>query len=497
MNHSPISNDQMATHVQMKLAEAQRFVGLGKRAEALAVLRGMLTLKATGAFWGVVANQLFQLSDLAGAEAAARKFQKGCPGDEKAVLGLATILAEVGKLREALSFAQEALKLQPNDPMAHYCMGLVLSRDNKIESALKRFRKAVAIRPDYTDALEYIAYLSKGEPEQGDLQAVDDALASNAHTGQPDEATLWYARAVLLERGGNLDDAFNAYEEGARLMRAQGNFEITALERYVDRLKSSFSKSFFSANQKHAYQNKSPVFVVGVPRSGTTLLETAIAAHSKVSSAGETTLVNVATMSYGSFEPVNLAQINTELERGENPWSEMGLALKKSYADRVGRNRRVTEKNLGNHLLLGAISMIARGAPIIYCARDPAATAWSSFKTRFRSGNDWSYDFDSIVRYQEIYSDLMKHWQETLPGNPILEVRYEDLVSRPDEVIPDILSHAGLKFEPRCLSPHEAQLPVMTASMAEVRQPIHTASISGWRRYESQLVGRHPVFTAA
>jgi tetratricopeptide (TPR) repeat protein len=478
------------------LAEAQRFAGLGKRSEALGVLRGMLQIKATGAFWGAVARQLFQLSDLGGAEKAARKFQKGCPGDEKAALGLAMILAESGKLREALSFAQEALKLQPDDPMAHYCMGLVLSRDNKIKSALKQFRKVVEIGPDHTDALEYIAYLSKGAPEQGDLQAIDDALASNAHTGQPGEAALWYARAVLLERGGNYDDAFSAYEEGARLMRAQGNFEITAVERYVDRLKSSFSKPFFTANQKHSYPNKSPIFIVGVPRSGTTLLETIIAAHSKVSSAGETTLVNLATMPYGSFEPVNLTQINAELERGENPWSEMGLALKKSYADRAGHRRRVTEKNLGNHFLLGAISIIASGAPIIYCVRDPAATAWSSFKTRFRSGNEWSYDFDSIVRYQELYSDLMKHWQETLPGNPIFEVRYEDLVSRPEEVIPAVLSHAGLKFEPRCLSPHKAQQPVMTASMAEVRQPIYTSSISGWRRYESQLVERHPVFKA-
>ncbi|MCO4812875.1 MAG: sulfotransferase [Gammaproteobacteria bacterium] len=497
MNHLPTSDDQMAAHVGTRLAEAQQLVGFGKRSDALAVLRGMLPLKATGAFWGAVAQQLFQLSDLAGAEKAARNFQKGCPGDEKAALGLSMILADAGKLREALSFAQRALTLQPDDPVAHYCMGLILSRENKIKSALKHFQKAVEIRPDHSDALEYIAYLSKGAPEQGDLRAIDDALASNVHAGRPGEAALWYARAAWLERGGDFDDAFSAYEEGARLMRAQSSFGITALERYVDRLKLSFSESFFTASQKHAYPNKSPIFIVGVPRSGTTLVETSIAAHSKVSSAGETTLVSLATMPYGSFEPVDLARINAELERGGNPWSEMGLVLKKSYADRVGRNRRVTEKNLGNHFLLGAIAMIASRAPIIYCVRDPAATAWSSFKTRFRTGNEWSYDFDSIVRYQELYGELMKHWQETLPGNPIFEVRYEDLVSRPEEVIPAVLSHAGLKFESRCLSPHEASLPVMTASMAEVRQPIHTASISGWRRYESQLIERHPVFETA
>jgi len=478
------------------MVEAQRLTGLGKKSEAREVLHDMLSLKATGAFWGGVARQLYGLSDLSGAEKAARKFQKGCPDDANAALGLSMILADAGKLRDALSFASKATKSQPDNPVAHYCMGLVLSRDNKIEAALRRFRKAVDIKPDYTEAIEYIAYLGKGEPEQGGLQAIDDVLASNTHAGQPGEAALWYSRAALLERGGNYDDAFDAYEEGALLMRAQSSFEFAAMEQYVERLKSSFSESFFSANKKHVYPNKSLIFIVGVPRSGTTLMETAIAAHSKVSTAGETTLVNLATMPYGSFEPVDLARISAELERGGNPWQDMGLALKKSYADRVGRGRRVTEKNLGLHFLLGAISMIASKAPIIYCVRDPAATAWSCFKTRFRSGNEWSYDFDSIVRYQDLYSDLMRHWQESLPGSPIVEVHYEDLVSRPEEVIPEVISHAGLKFEHRCLTPHEAQMPVMTASMAEVRQPIHTASISGWRRFESRLTEKHQIFQA-
>jgi hypothetical protein len=103
-------------------------------------------------------------------------------------------------------------------------------------------------------------------------------------------------------------------------------------------------------------------------------------------------------------------------------------------------------------------------------------------------------DLESIVRYQRLYSDLMNHWQASLPDDRILEVRYEDLVSRPGEIIPEIVSHAGLKLEPGCLSPHRARTPVMTASMAQVRQPIHTGAVSGWKRYEPWLAERHEVF---
>jgi len=204
--------------------------------------------------------------------------------------------------------------------------------------------------------------------------------------------------------------------------------------------------------------------------------------------------LSLATMAYGSFEPVDLERIESGIVSGQKPWTDMGRALKNAYADRVGRGRRITEKNLGHHYLLGVMAMIAKGAPVIYCVRDPAATAWSCFKTRFLKGNKWSYDFESIVRFQQLYSDLMKHWAATLPGNPILEVRYEDLVRRPEEVIPEIVSHANLKFESACLSPHRAPVPVMTASMAQVRQPIHTGAVAGWKRFEPWLAKRHSVF---
>ena len=494
MNRPANAGVTIEAQIRAQLATAQRLTGLGKNAEALEVLRGMLSLTATGEFWGGVAQQLYRLSDLAGAEQAARKFAAGSKGNPRAKLMLAMILGDEGKTREALPYANKAVKAQPDDAAAQYGLGLLLARDNQLEAALARFRKAVEIDPDHADALEYIAYIGRGEPEQRDIEAVERALENGRHKGEAGEASLWYAMASLHERAGNEENAFAGYEHGASIMHGQRTSDLDAMGRYVDRLKKSFTAEFFERNRKHAYGNKLPIFIVGVPRSGTTLVETALAAHPQVSSAGETPLLQLATLPFRSFEPPDLERIDSAIENVDNPWADMGVALKKSYADRVGRGRRVTEKNLGHHFLLGVAALIARGAPVIYCTRDSAATAWSCFKTRFQSGNYWSYDFDSIVQYQALYADLMQHWQQHRPGAPILEVRYEELVADPGAVIPQLVEHAGLKMHPACLKPQEAKTSVRTASLAQVRQPIHTDAVKGWRRYERWLADRHAVF---
>ena len=259
------------------------------------------------------------------------------------------------------------------------------------------------------------------------------------------------------------------------------------MERYVERLKKSFSNEFFEKNSALTYRNKRPVFIVGMPRSGTTLVESVLAAHSSVVAGGETALVGLATMEFGSFEPPDLARADAEIAKGRNPWATMGKELERLQKVRFGKRPRETEKNLGHHFFLGVIAMIAGGAPIIYCKRDPVATAWSCYKTRFSRGNGWSYDFTSIAHYQRLYADLMQHWQSVLPGSRILEVEYEDLVAHPDELIPRIIAHAELKFEDACLSPHRSGMPVLTASLTQVRDPIHTGAIRAWQHYEPWL----------
>lgn len=483
----PMNNDEMIAHVKAQLMKAEQLRAAGRKSELLVVLRQMLALQATGTFWGNVAQLFSGASDLDGAAKAARKFVTTCPDDLQAKALLANILGDLGKLGEAVSLAKQVVNHLPDVAQAHYNLGVLQSRNNQIAKARKSFTKAVTLDPDDALSLEYLAYLGKGEPSDIPLAATNQALARGNHTGKPAEAALHYARATLLGREGNWTDAFNAYENGAGLMRSFARTDLHAMDRFVERLKRSFSKQFFNENSAQRYKNKRPICVVGVPRSGTTLVESVLAAHSGVVAGGETTLLSMATMPFGSFEPVDLARIAANTADGQTPWRNMGQELKRLLKERFGSNLRVTEKNLGHHFLLGAVAMIAAGAPIIYCRRDPVATAWSCYKTRFLRGNGWSYDFNSIAHYQRLYADLMEHWQTVLPGAPILDVQYEDLVAYPDQEIRRILAHSGLKFESACLSPHKADMAVITASLAEVREPIHADANRAWQHYEPWL----------
>lgn len=483
-----MTNDQVTANVQTKLATIRQLQAAGRRDEAVSALREMHRLNAGGAFWGNVAQMQMQLADLDGAYVSARKFAATCPENVNAKSLLANVLADIGQLDKAVPLATEVTKHFPELPVAHYSLGVFLARQGQIEKARQSFSKTLSLQPDNALALEYLAYLTAIDSVDSVLERIDVAVGWRRQGDDPNaEAALHYARARLLERQQAWDDAFDAYEAGARCMKRITKTNLPGMERYIGRLKQSFSERFFEDNADRRHQNPRPIFIVGMPRSGTTLVESVLASHSKVTAGGETAQLGVATMPFGSFEPPDLAKIETRIAAGEKPWSTMGQALRQLHNDRHGARGRVTEKNLGHHFLLGVIAMIAAGARIIYCERDPVATAWSCFKTRFTRGNAWSYDFPSIAGYQRLYAETMNHWSKVLPDAPILNIAYEDLVSRPAETIPTILEHAGLDFQDACLEPHKSDMAVSTASLTEVRQPIHGSANLAWKRYESRL----------
>ena len=483
-----MTNDPVTANLQKKLATIHELIGSGRRDEAISALREMHRLGAGGTFWGNVAQMQMQLADLDGAHDSARKFVATCPDNVNAKSLLANVLADIGKLDEAVPLATEVTKHFPELPVAHYSLGVFLARQGQIERARQSFSKTLSLQPNNALALEYLAYLAEDDSVVSLLERIGVAVGLRRQGDDPNaDAALHYARARLLERQQEWDDAFDAYEAGARSMKNVGKVNLPAMEAYIGRLKNSFAESFFTDNADRRHENPRPIFIVGMPRSGTTLVESILAAHSKVTAGGETAQLRIATMPFGSFEPPDLANIESRIAAGEKPWSTMGQALRQLHNDRHGARGRVTEKNLGHHFLLGVIAMIAAGARIIYCERDPVATAWSCFKTRFTRGNAWSYDFPSIAGYQRLYAEIMNHWSQVLPDATILSVAYEDLVSRPAETVPMLLEHARLDFQDACLEPHKSDMAVSTASLMEVRRPIHSSANQAWKRYESRL----------
>ena len=477
----------MSAALQAELNKAHRLLASGRRADAVTILRSLLKAEAKGTIWGNIALLLMRLGDYDSSAVAGRRFLADSPDNIEATSLLANVLANIGKLDEAIALATRVCKKLPRNPAAHYNLGIYLSRDGRNERAIKSFSEAVSLDPGHALSLEYLAYLDPGESADRILEQIDTCLASVNRGDRNKQAALQYAKAVLLDRQQDWDRAFAAYEAGAGLMKDVARTDLDAFERYMESARESFSAKFFAANADARFENKRPIFIIGMPRSGTTLVESVFASHSKVTPGGETKLTGLATMRYDPFDPRALTQIESEIGAGKKPWADMGRELRRLQNQRYGKQGMVTEKNLGHHFLLGAIAMIASGARIIYCTRDPVATAWSCFKIRFSNGNGWSYDFESIGRYQRLYRETMSHWQRVLPDAPILEVAYEDLVGDPAHVIPTMLAHAGLAMEPGCLSPHRAEMAVMTASVMQVREPIRTDANLAWRNYEAHL----------
>lgn len=482
-----VSDQPMSEPIQTELSKAHQLLVSGSRADAIDILRALLKSTAAGPFFGSVALLLMRAADYDASVVAARKFVAGSPGDIEAMSLLANVLATVGNLDESIALAGKVCKRLPNNSDAHYNLGIYLSRDGNTERAKRSFLEAVSLNPDHALALEYIAYLNPVESAGLVLERIEDCVSRSKPDDVARQAALQYGKAVLLERQQDWDQAFAAYSTGAELMTGIARTELSSVERYVDGAKRSFSADFFQISASQRYENKRPVFIVGMPRSGTTLVESVFASHSDVTAGGETTLLGLATMRHDPFAPQNLARIASEIGNGKKPWADMGREFRRLQKQRYGKNGKITEKNLGHHFLLGVIAMIASGARIIYCTRDPVATAWSCYKTRFSSGNGWSYDFGSIARYQRLYRDVMSHWQAVLPDSPVLEVAYEELVGDPARTIPGMLEHAGLAMEPACLTPHRAKMPVMTASVMQVREPIRTDANLAWRHYEAHL----------
>lgn len=473
--------------IDARIRTAGQLLADGRRRRALRELHDVLELELEAQQSANVALLLMRAGDLDGALVAARRLMKLTPDNVEAMSLTANILADTGNVEEAIALAGKVARALPDVADTHYNLGIYFSRAGETVKARAAFLEAATRDPSHAFALEYLANLSAGDADDTLLHQIETCLDKTADSKPAQRAALLYGRARLLEAREEWVDAFAAFEAGAELMRRVSRTDLDFAERYVSDLRRNFDADFFSRSKAHRFMNDRPIFIVGVPRSGTTLVESVFASHSRVASGGETKLLGLATIDHGGFEQKDLAQIRQAIDDGDNPWATMGRKLEMLHDRRFGMSPRLTEKNLGHHFLLGVIAMIAAGASIVYCTRDPVATAWSCFKTRFTTGNGWSYDFESIARYLRLYRELMQHWQAVLPGSPIIEISYEELVTNPATHIPALVEQAGLPMEAACLEPHKARMPIMTASVTQVRKPIYADANRAWRRHEKQL----------
>ncbi len=318
-----------------------------------------------------------------------------------------------------------------------------------------------------------------------------EALLARNRLSADDKKKLHFTLAKAFEEKADADAAFAHYRRGNELQRAAFagqslRFDAEAQDRLVARTEAVFTGQFFAERQSFGIASEAPVFVVGMPRSGTTLVEQIAASHPQVHGAGERWEMDVAahnlsdTLGAQAPYPENVAELD------EATAARLGEAYLGRLREVAGDAERVIDKLPFNYLRLGLIAVLLPRARVIHCRRDVRDTCLSCYFQNFSIPYPWTTDLCEIGRYHRAYERLMAHWRSVLP-RAMLEVDYEDLVADQEGQSRRIIDFLGLQWDPRCLDFHRTQRQVSTASAWQVRRPIYATSVGRWRAYERML----------
>jgi tetratricopeptide (TPR) repeat protein len=415
---------------------------------------------------------LLALGRLKEAEAATRHLMKIEPESPQTWVTIAGVATRLMRQEEALEAYERAARLKPEEVGLRMSVGHVQKTLGRRDDSEASYKAALQMDPGRAEAWWSLADLKNYSFSDAEVAAMQ-ALLSSERRGRSNEAQLHFALGKAFEQRREYAQAFAHYATGNALRRLDAPFDIESFERRSARIRAFFDAAFFAARDGSGDPSSAPIFIVGLPRSGSTLVEQILASHSRVE--GTMELPNILNI-VGEFAGMAATRDGYPESVGTVPAAHL-TALGSRYLEetaplRSGREH-FTDKLPNNFSHVGLIHAILPRATVIDARRHPMDSCFSTFKQHFAEGQTFSYDLEDLGRYYRCYLSLMDHWDAVLPGK-VLHVQYEDLVRDPEASIRRLLEHCRLAFEPACLSFHETRRPVRTASAEQVRQPIYT-----------------------
>ncbi|WP_292510142.1 sulfotransferase [Mesorhizobium sp.] len=459
---------------------------LGRVSAAVDFFRGAVAIRPDQlAARDNLGSSLKQLGQFAGAEEIYRGTIGRNPFHVRARIGLAETLQEAGRLDEALAVFREALAIRPKDADLLHGLGVGLMEKGSLGEAAEHFRQALAIDPGMARAWLMLTQVKRQQERDAELAGME-AQHAKAPEGSLARMQLSFGLGKANDDLKDYGRAFDYFAEGNAIRRAGIDYDAAKTRAEFEAMKAVFDKAFFDKHRPSGITDDTPIFVVGMPRSGTTLVEQIIASHPQVYGAGELGILKTAV---GKQFPPGM--------KGGFPWGIPDMPDKvyaeagQTYLDllhaRYPGFRHVTDKMPGNFLLVGFIHMMLPQAKIIHCTRDAAATCLSIYKVHFRGDSHrYGYDLGELADFHNLYTDMMAHWRTVLPG-VVHDVRYEDFVADQEGQTRALIAHLCLPWDDAVLSFHETDRPVRTASAAQVRQPMYQGSVDLWKRYGDRL----------
>jgi len=402
-------------------------------------------------------------------------------GDHPALLqALGLRYTALGLHEQAGACYAQAVRLAPADPDALYNHATALLALGHVDDAETALDQAIRLAPRDGSAWYNRSTLRRQTPDRNHVDALRQALPRMA-PADPERIPLQYALAKELEDLGEHAAAFAALRAGADARRRRLRYRVEDDLETMRLIESVFDEDFFQ-RPIEGHPDARPIFVVGLPRSGTTLVDRILGSHSAVASRGESSdLAQALTRIAGPAR--DKAELVRRAARLDFP------ALGRAYRDTLapGPALRIVDKTPANFLYLALIAAALPQARIVHLRRNPMDACYAMYKTLFRMAYPFSYDLDDLGRYWLGYQQLMAHWRRWLPADRFLELDYEHLVTGQEAASRRLIAHAGLPWEPACLSFEHNPHPTLTASAAQVRQPIYRSSVGLWRRYAEEL----------
>ncbi|MGH8215424.1 MAG: sulfotransferase [Rhodanobacteraceae bacterium] len=468
------------------LADANALAQRGRTQDAVHLYRKLLAAQpgfiAAHANLALVLNATLQFAE---AEPHFLQALAALPREVPLLVGLAFALQNQSRQSEAIPRYRQALAVQPDCVGGMLGLGICLRSESRLDEAQEWFEQALRIDPACVDAYYFLAtfkHIEAGDRWLAGCEALQPRVAAMPVKQQ---ARYWFALARMREGAARYDEAFEAYIAGNRARASLTSLDESAEEARLQRTRAVFdARRLATAPPRPGAAARVPVFVVGMPRSGTSLIEQILASHSDVCGAGEIRdLREVFSERLGAEEgwPEAFSALAPEA------WRELGDTYLERVWRRAPRVTHVVNKMTLNYRYLGAIRLMLPQARIIHTLRDPMDSCLSCYTILFDGSNlPYSYDLQRLGRYYVRYARLMQHWRETL-SDGMLEVRYEELVADLEAQVRRLLDHLGLAWDARCLDFHRNARVVATASRAQVQRPIYSSSIGRWKRFEAHL----------
>ena len=409
------------------------------------------------------------------------------PGNRDFNILKANALVGLGRHEDALAVYRELLQDSPLQPDLHLSIAHALKTLGRADEAIASYRAAAEAVPSFGDAYWSLANLKTYRFSDDDLARMTSEEARES-TGLVDRYHLCFALGKALEDAEQYQQSFAYYDRGNTLKKTESRYQTRVIERTLKDQQTVCTAEFFAARAGWGCQSPDPIFIVGLPRAGSTLLEQILSSHSQVE--GTMELADIARLAQrlngrdpadptarypGVLRDITAAQAQE--------FGEKYLADTRIY--RTGK-RYFIDKMPNNFRHVGLIHLILPNARIIDARREPMACCFSNFKQLFATGQEFTYSLDDIGRYYRAYVELMNHWQAMLPGR-VLRVQHEDVVDDLEGSVRRMLAQLGLEFEASCLDFHKTQRSIRTASSEQVRRPIFREGLDQWRHFEPWL----------